>query len=210
VYVTPNKNVCATPKNNWSPPSQVLCSAIGVDQRGPITPLPHPNGMHRSQEESSDGGGSASFHDLCCSQHRAPGKPQTPAQTPQAPVPGAAAHRRKRNEMLTHIPAVAANAPGASSIHDACAPVASNRSSSLRSLRRYEQRMRSVQNSPRRRPLRTWRSIRTRRFVPSTQSRSTVRTRSCTRRPSSATTTSSERSSKRWLRGFRTSGNPSR
>jgi hypothetical protein len=50
--------------------------------------LPHPNGKRRSQGESSDGGGNASFHDLRCSRHpahRAPGSPQTPAQAPRAP-----------------------------------------------------------------------------------------------------------------------------
>jgi hypothetical protein len=82
------------------------------------------------------------------------------------------------------------------------------RSNSSRSPRRYERRMRSVQRPPRRRPLRTWRSIRTRRFVPSTQSRSAIWTTSCTRRTASATATSRERSSKRWLKRSRRPGNP--
>jgi hypothetical protein len=70
------------------PLSQVLCSANGVGQRGPITPSHTQTGSTDLRGESSDGGGNASFHDLRCSRHSAhwvPGSPQTPAQAPRAP-----------------------------------------------------------------------------------------------------------------------------
>jgi hypothetical protein len=170
VSVIKHQLVCVTPKNNWSPP---VTSPLLGKRCWPAWPhytLPHPNGKHRYQGESSYGGGNARS-----ALQPTPGPPGTrkPADSRASPSgarrprsqPGAAVHRRKRHGMLTHMPSVAAKAPGTSSIHGACAPVVSFRSSSSRSPRRYELRMRSVQRPPRRR---TWRSTWTRRFVPST------------------------------------------
>jgi hypothetical protein len=134
--VSHRRTMCVSDRRTIGLPlSQVLCSANVVGQRGPITPSHTQMGSTGPRENPATEEATPHFT-ICAAADTQPtgtrntadsGASLSGARRPRL-QPGAAAHRRKRHEVLTHIPAVAAKAPGASSIHGACARVASFRS----------------------------------------------------------------------------------